>query len=132
MAKERRRVLIVEDEGIVALDLRTRLKDLGYDVAAVAASGEDAVKRAIETRPDVILMDIVLQGEMDGIEAALRIRARIDVPIVYLTAYSDDGSKERARATGPLVFLTKPFEETELGQAIETALEGRSAESGPV
>jgi signal transduction histidine kinase len=115
-------VLVVEDEGVVALSLEKKLTDLGYGVPAVAASGEEAVRQALETKPDIILMDIRLKGKTDGVAAARRIRSDLDVPIVYLSAYSDEKTLKRAKATQPYGYLIKPFEERELYATIEMAL----------
>ena len=92
MAKAK--ILVVEDEGIIAKDIRNSLKSLGYAVLAVAFSGEEAVEKAAETHPDLVLMDIRLKEDMDGIEAAREIRARFNIPVVYLTAYTDDSSPQ--------------------------------------
>jgi PAS domain S-box-containing protein len=116
------RILVVEDEGIVARDLQGRLQRLGYEVPAVASSGQEAITRAAEARPDLILMDIVLKGEMDGIEAADVIGQRFGIPIVYLTAYGDETTLQRAKVTGPYGYVLKPFSERELRINIEVAL----------
>jgi len=116
------RILVVEDAAIVAKSVEDNLKKLGYDVAAVTASGEEAVRLAAETRPDLVLMDIMLQGEMDGVEVAEQIRARFDIPVVYLTAYAEDEILQRAKITEPFGYLLKPFEAGELRVTIETAL----------
>jgi|Deesub1362A_J573_1020465.scaffolds.fasta_scaffold00013_17 diguanylate cyclase (GGDEF)-like protein/PAS domain S-box-containing protein len=116
------RILIVEDEGIVAKDIQNRLKKLGYSVAGIVASGEDAVKKAEETRPDLVLMDIKLKGEMNGIGAAEQIRKKFDIPVIYLTAYADEDTIERAKVTEPFGYMLKPFEERELRSNIEMAL----------
>jgi PAS domain S-box-containing protein len=116
------RILVVEDERIVALDLQARLQDLGYVVPATAARGEDAVRRALELHPDLILMDIRLKGEMDGIEAARRIQEQLEVPVIYLTAYADPETLDRAKVTGPYGYLLKPFEDRELQTTIQIAL----------
>ncbi len=118
----RTQVMVVEDEGVVALSLQQKLRGLGYEVPAIVATGEQALQRAAELRPDLILMDIMLAGALDGIEAAHQIRARLDVPIIYLTAYSDDHTIERAKLTEPLGYLLKPFEDQELRITIEIAL----------
>ncbi|MDI6886385.1 MAG: response regulator [archaeon] len=115
-------ILVVEDEGIVAAGIRNMLKGLGYTVPAVASSGKDAIKKAAETRPDLVLMDIVLEGDMDGIEAAEQIHARFDIPVIYLTAYADETTVQRAKMTAPYGYLLKPFNERELHAAIEMAL----------
>jgi PAS domain S-box-containing protein len=116
------RILIAEDEQIVAADIRQRLTDLGYAVPAVAGSGEDAVSLASETRPDLLLIDIVLQGTLDGVEAVKQIREELDIPVIYLTAYADEGTVSRARETEPHGYLLKPFDERELRFSIEMAL----------
>src|SRR5436309_2519421 len=94
-------ILIVEDERIIAKGIEKRLKGLGYDVAATASTGEEAVLKAAEHRPDLILMDIHLGSGIDGVEAARLIRATLDVAVVYLTAHSDDATLQRAKLTGP-------------------------------
>uniref|UniRef100_B8DIV5 histidine kinase n=1 Tax=Nitratidesulfovibrio vulgaris (strain DSM 19637 / Miyazaki F) TaxID=883 RepID=B8DIV5_NITV9 len=115
-------VVIVDDEQIVALDIRRTLERLGYAVPAMAADGEEAVRMAGELRPDLVLMDIRLRGPMDGIEAAARIARQYGVPVVFLTAFSDAATLERAKECGPFGFLVKPFEERELHSTIEVAL----------
>lgn len=115
-------ILIVEDEMIVALDLQDRLQRLGYSVSETAMSGQEALKLAEEMRPDLIFMDIGLKGDMDGIEVARQIHARFAIPIVFLTAYGDANTRQRAEATSPAAFLAKPFDETELARAIENGL----------
>ncbi len=120
MAKAR--ILIVEDEGIVALDIRNTLVKLGYAVCAQATSGEAAIQKAGQTSPDLVLMDIRLRGEMDGLQAAEQIRSRFDIPVVYLTAHADEATVQRAKITQPFGYLLKPFEEGELHTAIEIAL----------
>ncbi|MCK4314863.1 MAG: PAS domain S-box protein [Anaerolineae bacterium] len=115
-------ILVVEDESIVALDLKNGLRSLGYSVPALASSGEEAIQEAAETRPDLVLMDIQLRGDMDGIEAAGEIRARFDIPVLYLTAFADDDIVRRARSTEPYGYLIKPFEERQLHTTIEMAL----------
>jgi two-component system, cell cycle sensor histidine kinase and response regulator CckA len=115
-------LFIVEDEAIVALDLESRLNKLGYRVAGHASSGEEAVSRLADVHPDLVLMDIHLQGEMDGIRAAELIRRKQDVPVIYLTAYGDEATISRAKVTEPYGFLVKPFEERELRATVEMAL----------
>jgi len=115
-------ILVLEDESIVALDLGNRLRSLGYSVPALASCGEEAIQKAAETRPDLVLMDIRLKGDMDSIEAAGEIRARFDIPVVYLTAFADDDIVQRARSTEPYAYLIKPFEERQLHTTIEMAL----------
>jgi signal transduction histidine kinase len=115
-------ILVVEDEGVTALDARDQLQSLGYEVPATVFSAEQAVRKVQELHPDLVLMDIRLQGGSDGIAAAREIRARYDVPVVYATAYSDDATLQRARVTEPFGYLLKPFDERELRTTIEMAL----------
>ena len=117
-----KRILIVEDEIIVSQDIQHRVKALGFLVAGGAVTGEDAVAQALATHPDLFLMDIRLKGEMDGIEAAGLIRREIDIPIIYLTAFSDAATLERAKETGPFGYILKPLEERDLKTTIEMAL----------
>jgi PAS domain S-box-containing protein len=118
----KKKILVVEDEGIVAQDIQQTLRAMGYEVPAVAFSGTEALAYAEELKPDLVLMDVVLKGDMDGIEAAGRIRDAFNIPIVYLTAYADDETLGRARVTEPFGYILKPFEERELHTAIEMAL----------
>ncbi len=116
------RILIVEDEGIIAKDIQSTLNRLGYSVIGIASSGEEAIKKAMEIHPDIVLMDIVLEGAMDGVEAAGYIHDHFDIPVVYLTAYSDDATLQRAKITEPFGYILKPFHEKELYTTIEMAL----------
>lgn len=115
-------ILVVEDEIIIAEDIQRRLKRMGYTVPVIASSGEEAIKKARENNPDLVLMDIVIHGGMDGIETAEQIRASLDIPIVYLTAYADEKTLERAKITEPFGYIIKPFKERELQITIEIAL----------
>jgi PAS domain S-box-containing protein len=121
-------ILIVEDEAITAGDIQDRLEDFGYEVPAIASSGEGAIKKVEEIKPDLVLMDIVLKGDMDGIEAAEQIRDRFDVPVVYLTAYIDDARLEKTKLTEPYGSIIKPCEDMELRTAIEMALQRHTLE----
>jgi CheY-like chemotaxis protein len=116
------KVLIVEDEGIVAEDLKGHLTLMGYDVVGTAYSGKQAVALATESRPDIVLMDVALPGGMDGIATAERMHETIDVPIIFITAYADEKTLERATAIEPFGYLIKPFDERELHATIATAL----------
>ncbi len=116
------RILVVEDESIVAMNIQDKLKELGYSVIGMVSYGEEALSKVEETKPDLVLMDIVLKGDMDGIEAAEKIREKSDVPVVYLTAYSDDNTLKRAKITEPHGYILKPFEQRELHINIEIAL----------
>lgn len=120
MAKER--ILIVEDEQITAADIDDILRHLGYSVSGIVSSGNEAVKKAEETRPDLILMDIRIKGDMDGVEAAREIRRRFDIPVIYLTAHADSETLARAKLAEPLGYVVKPFQEAELRAGIEMAL----------
>jgi PAS domain S-box-containing protein len=115
-------ILIVEDECLVSLDIKRTLERLGYEVLAVVTSGEAAIEQTAETQPDLVLMDIKLKGAMDGVEAAERIRARFDTPVVYLTAHADDATLGRTKVTEPFGYILKPFEDIELRTTIEMAL----------
>jgi PAS domain S-box-containing protein len=114
--------MVVEDEKIIASDISYSLEILGYHVVAAVAYGEEAVPRALELRPDLILMDIRLKGEMDGISAARQIQAHLDIPVVYLTAMTDEQTLQRAKVTEPFGYLLKPFDDQELRITIEIAL----------
>lgn len=116
------KIMLVEDEIIVAADVKMRLENMGYEVLDVVDTGEDAIQAAGEGRPNLILMDIVLKGEMDGIEAAQKIRDLYNIPIIYLTAYSDTKILERAKITEAFGYVLKPFEDREVQSAIEMAL----------
>jgi signal transduction histidine kinase len=118
---DRYKILVVEDENIVALDIKNRIQSMGYDIAGTESRGDDAVKFVSEHNVDLVLMDIKLQGNMDGIETAREIRKIKDIPIVYLTAYSDKRSIEHALETGPYGYILKPYEDRELAVAIELA-----------
>src|SRR5918998_5646729 len=122
------RILVVEDESIVALDIQERLESLGYDVPTTVAAGETAIEQAGLLRPDLVLMDIQLQGRMDGIEAADHIRQRFGIPVVYLTANADHPTVQRAKVSEPFGYMIKPFEERELHTTIEVALYKHRAE----
>jgi len=116
------KILIVEDEAIVAMQIEDALKGMGYEVVGVASRGNDAIRIAKDTWPDLILMDIRLDGPMDGIEVANRISMYYDIPVIFLTAYSDDATVSRAIKTRSYGFLIKPFNERELYSNIELAI----------
>jgi len=115
-------IIIVEDEMITALDLKEKLIEAGYSVPAIVSDGEEAVNIVAEIRPDLVLMDIVLQGEMDGIAAAKKISS-LDIPVIFLTAYSDKDTLQRAKSTSPYGYIIKPYPDKELRLTIETALQ---------
>jgi two-component system, response regulator PdtaR len=116
------RILVVEDEGVVAIDIEEGLKSQGYEVVGVAQTGEDAIAEAERKLPDLILMDIRLKGDVDGITAATCVRDRFHIPVVFLTAYADEATLSRAKIAEPYGYILKPFEEVELRAAIELAL----------
>jgi PAS domain S-box-containing protein/putative nucleotidyltransferase with HDIG domain len=116
------KILVVEDESLVARDIQNMLRSLGYEVADVVSSGERAIEAASATSPDLVLMDIVLKGELDGISAAEKLWEEFSIPVIYLTAYADDTTFQRAKLTKPFGYLLKPFEERELQTTIEMAL----------
>ncbi len=118
----RARIQIVEDERIVALNIQQRLEEVGYIVTANVTTGEQAIQKAAETAPELVLMDIKLKGKVDGIEAAAQIQTCLNIPVVYLTAYTDDETLQRAKLTEPYAYILKPFETRELCTAIEIAL----------
>jgi len=115
-------IMIVEDEAIVAEELKISLEDMDYTVTSIVKSGEQAIKKAEQDCPDIILMDIRLKGRMDGIEAAELIRSRLEIPVVFLTAYADDDKLERAKLTMPFGYILKPFQDRDLEVTIEIAL----------
>jgi PAS domain S-box-containing protein len=122
MSSGRAKILIVEDESIVAFNIQNRLEGLGYVVAAIVSSGEAALQIAAQKHPDLVLMDIKLKGRIDGIEAAAQIRNCFNIPVVYLTAYTDDETLNRAKLTEPYGYILKPFESRDLCTTIEVAL----------
>ena len=118
----KKRILIVEDETMIAKDIESKLRNLEYEPLPIVRSGEEAVEKAGKLRPDLILMDIILNEKMDGIEAAGQIMAHFDIPVIYLTAYADDKLLERAKITEPFGYMIKPFHERELQSTIEMAI----------
>jgi PAS domain S-box-containing protein len=116
------KILVVEDDVIVAKTIAGQLKQLGYTVADTASSGATAIAKAAATQPDLVLMDIVLKGEMDGITAATNITQQYDIPIIYLTAYADEATLQRAKVTQPFGYVVKPFTANDLRIAIEMGL----------
>jgi len=119
---EKAKILVVEDEAIVAMDIRNRLLNLGHTVPAFTVTGSDALDKTAELHPDLVLMDIQLGGGMDGVETAAHIHRRFHVPVVYLTANSDENTLQRAKLTEPFGYILKPFSERELETTIEMAL----------
>ena len=121
-------VLVVEDESIVAKDIQNSLKKLGYNVPGVVSTGEDAIQAAGLHSPDLVLMDIMLKGEISGIEAAEQVRKNFDIPVIYLTAYADESTLSKAKVTEPYGYIIKPFKEIDLHTSIEMALYKHSKE----
>lgn len=116
------RILVVEDDGIIAFDIATRLEEQGYGNVSVAATGADAIRQAEQLRPHLVFMDITLKGGIDGIEAAVIIRDRFGSHIVYVTAHSDPSVRNRAMATSPAGYVLKPYTTADLICAIRSAL----------
>lgn len=123
-----KKILIVEDEVIIAEDIADTLRSFGYDVVGIAPDGEKAIEIAGKTQPDLVLMDIMMPGEIDGVEAAEQIRSRYHIPLVYLTAYADGKTLARAALTEPFGYLVKPFEDKDLYATIKIALTRYQAE----
>ncbi|MBW2600291.1 MAG: PAS domain S-box protein [Deltaproteobacteria bacterium] len=119
---EKAKILIVDDERTIAREMRHKLESMGYDVLAIVSSGEEAIKKAEELHPDLVLMDIILQGEVDGVEAAGQIRTRSGIPVVYVTANPSDARLENIKRSEPFGCLFKPFEDIELHATIDMAL----------
>lgn len=116
------KILIVEDERIVAIDIKATLEDEGFEIVDIVISGEEAIKKALELKPDLILMDIFLKGQLNGIEATQQIKEQIDIPVIFLTAYEDKKTMEKAQETNPLGYIIKPFEEDFLVSFIKKVL----------
>jgi DNA-binding NarL/FixJ family response regulator len=122
------RILVVEDEAVIALRLQKRLKEMGYDVPDIAYTGDDAVEKAGRLKPDLVLMDIMIPGKMDGIEAAKIVKTEFDIPVIFLTAFSEDKIIENAKQAEPFAYLLKPFQDREIKAAIEVALHKKEME----
>jgi DNA-binding LytR/AlgR family response regulator len=118
----KKNILVIEDEAIVSKDIQQSLKKLGYNIVGSAATGEKAVELAKEMNPDLVLMDIMLKGKMSGIDAAQQIKAALNVPVIYLTAYADENTLAKAKVTEPYGYIIKPFKEVDLQTSIEMAL----------
>jgi DNA-binding LytR/AlgR family response regulator len=116
------KVYIVEDEILLAKDLENILKSNGYNVVGVSQSGEEFLEKVVEERPNIVLMDIMLKGKITGIEAAKKLREMLDIPVIFLTAYSDENTVEKAKESFPYGYIIKPFREKELITTIEVAL----------
>ena len=122
-------IMVVEDESLVALDISERLRSLGYEVPCMLSSGEDAIRHAGELKPALVLMDIGLKGDMDGIEAAEKIGTQLNIPCVFITAYGDTKTFKRAAAAKPYGYIYKPFDDTDLRGCVESALLNASMET---
>lgn len=122
------KILVVEDEMIIAAKISMQLTSLGYEVTGILPRGEQAVQQVKENKPDIILLDINLRGELDGIETALQIQQFAQIPIIYLTANSDEVTFNRAKPTKPYAFISKPFKQLDLQRAIELTI-SRMAEN---
>ena len=121
-------VLLVEDESIVAKDIQLSLKRLGYNVLGIENTGEKAISSARKLDPDIIIMDIMLKGKINGIEASEKIRKEQNIPIIYLTAYADENTLSKAKITEPYAYIIKPYKEIDLHTSIEMALYKHSKE----
>ncbi len=119
---EKAKILVVDDEPVVAMDIQASLEDMGYSVTSLAASGTQAIEKAERDNPNLVLMDIMLKDDMTGIEAAHYISTQFDIPIIYLTANSDTETLEKAKIAEPFGYLLKPFNNRELRSTIEMAL----------
>lgn len=122
MTMEKTRILIVEDEAIIALEIENQLQSLGYEVISIVDNGEKAIKKAVEDKPDLILMDIRIKGEIDGIDTAKAIRSQFGIPVIFLTAYLDEERIERAKITMPFGYVLKPIQERDLKVTLDMAL----------
>lgn len=123
------RILVVDDEVVISMQVEERLKSMGYNVVGRASSGREAVEKARDLIPDLVLMDIVMPGSMDGIEASRTIKKDLDIPIIFLTAFADDVNIMRAKVTEPFGYIVKPFEDREVKAAIEVALYNKNVSS---
>jgi DNA-binding LytR/AlgR family response regulator len=115
-------VLVVEDESIVSKDIQHSLKKLGYTVVGAASTGEKAIELALTEKPDIVLMDIMLKGDMNGIEAADSIKKQMSIPVIFLTAYADESTLSKAKISEPYGYILKPFKEIDLQTSIEMAI----------
>lgn len=135
MKKQSRKILIVEDENIIALDIRSMLEDLGYMVSDVVSSAEESIEKASKTRPDLVLMDVKLKGNLDGVSAGEEIIKQFQIPIVYLTAYSDQNTIKRisnGNNGSQSAVINKPFDEEELQSIIDHTLTKRTRPSNQI
>ncbi len=124
-----KRILLVEDERIIAMDVKARLESRGYEVAEIVCSGEEAVRAARMHLPELVLMDIYIQGDMDGIEAAAAIRSELGTPVVFLSAFTDPETVRKAMESDPFGYFIKPFDEKSVHLGIEVALRRHAFET---
>jgi DNA-binding NarL/FixJ family response regulator len=124
MTTDKANIMVVEDEGVVSIDIRNMLKNAGYGIAAVAFQGDEAIKKAEQSSPDLVLMDIGLKGDIDGIEAAKKIRDRFRIPVVFLTGFADEVTMSKAKEADPSGFIIKPINEEELKKTLDDILKG--------
>ncbi|MDO9000509.1 response regulator [Sediminibacterium sp.] len=118
---EKLKIFIVEDESIVAKDIQNSLVKLGYEVVGIANNGKEAIEKIIEINPDLVLMDIMIKGELTGIDVSEKIKEKVKIPIIFLTAYADEGTLAKAKITEPYGYILKPFKEIDLHSTIEMA-----------
>ena len=130
MEKRKKKVLIVEDESITAMSLRTKLKSSGYEVCELLSTGEQAVKNVEEEKPDLVIMDVILAGKMDGIEAVKEIQSRYDIPVIFVTGYYDEEMLKDAEKVDSSILLLKPFGPDDIETAIEKILHEHKSRSG--
>jgi len=128
MGKYMHKIMVVEDEAVIAIRLQERLTAMGYHVVGISYSGEEAMKQARSLRPDLVLMDIMIPGEMDGIAVAKWVKAELDIPVIFLTAFSEDKIIERAKQAKPYGYIVKPFQDRELKASVEIALYKKETE----
>ena len=115
-------IYIVEDESIVAKDIQNSLVKLGYNVVGISNNGADAIEKITELKPDLILMDIMIKGDLTGIDVSERIKEKLNIPVVFLTAYADEGTLSKAKITEPYGYILKPFKEIDLHSTIEMSV----------
>jgi len=130
MQKLKPKILIAENERIIAIDIKNSLHRMGYEVMEIVSSGEEVIRKVKEVKPDLILMNITLDGAFDGIETAEIISSKYDIPVIYLTAYGDRETLQRAKITEPYGYLVKPFDSREIEIAIEMAFIKRGVSFG--
>ena len=122
------KILIVEDESIVAMDLEQRLDDMNYNVVGIAGNGKEAIKKAEKLSPDLVLMDILIKGDLNGIETAQKIRDLYNIPFIYLTGSFDTTILERTKTSEPSGYISKPFDDTEIQNAIQLTINNHQKE----